>query len=288
MRLSECILPAALGDLHALRGGDPEGPKVIALHGWLDNAASWVPLLGLLPQPLDIVALDLPGHGRSTHLGAGAEYSPYVAINAVLDAADALGWERFALLGHSMGGAISSLTAAACPQRVRRLVCIEALGGLGEDPAQAPERMRDAMTAARTRSRRGLRVFPSLAAPIRARMQVNGLSESSARLLVERGVRALDDGWVWSTDQRLTLPSLYRATHAQVDAIVASIDCPTQVILAEQAQPYFPEPLRSQRAARLRNGRTFILPGSHHLHMDNAQTVADVIGGFLSQAQDSA
>jgi pimeloyl-ACP methyl ester carboxylesterase len=114
-------------------------------------------------------------------------------------------------------------------------------------------------------------------------MQVNGLTESSARLLVERGVRALDDGWVWSTDQRLTLPSLYRATHAQVDAIVASIDCPAQVILAEQAQPYFPEPLRSQRAARLPNGRTFLLPGSHHLHMDNAQAVAGVIGGFLAE-----
>jgi pimeloyl-ACP methyl ester carboxylesterase len=96
-------------------------------------------------------------------------------------------------------------------------------------------------------------------------------------------VRALDDGWVWSTDQRLTLPSLYRATHAQVDAIVASIDCPAQVILAEQAQPYFPEPLRSQRAARLPNGRTFLLPGSHHLHMDNAQAVAEVIGGFLAE-----
>jgi len=283
MRLSDCVLPAALGELHALRGGDPDGPKVIALHGWLDNAASWIPLLGLLPQPLEMVALDLPGHGRSAHLGPGAEYSPYVAINAVLDAADALGWERFALLGHSMGAGISSLTAAACPQRVRRLVCIEALGGLGEDPAQAPERMRDAMAAARATSRRGLRVFPTLAAPVRARMQANGLSEASARLLVERGVRVQDDGWVWSTDPRLTLPSLYRATHDQVDAIVASIDCPAQVILAEPAQPYFPEPLRRQRAARLRHGRTFVLPGNHHLHMDNAQAVAEVIGGFLGE-----
>jgi pimeloyl-ACP methyl ester carboxylesterase len=283
MILAEGILPAALGDLHLLRGGDPAGPKVIALHGWLDNAASWVPLLGLLPQPLDIVALDLPGHGRSAHLGPGAEYSSFVAINAVLDAADALGWERFALLGHSMGAGISSLTAAACPQRVRRLVCIEALGGLGEPAAQAPARMREAMAAARTPSRRARRVFASLAAPVRARMQVNGLSEASARLLVERGVRAQGDGWVWSTDPRLVLPSLYRATHAQVDAIVASIECPAQVILAEPAHPQYPEPLRSQRAARLPQGRTFMLPGHHHLHMDHAPAVAEVIGRFLGE-----
>ncbi|WCE05507.1 alpha/beta hydrolase [Pseudoxanthomonas sp. JBR18] len=284
MNLVECVLPASVGALHALRGGDPEGPKVIALHGWLDNAASWIPLLDLLPQPLDVLALDLPGHGRSVHLPPGTEYSPFVAINAVLDAADALGWERFALLGHSMGAGISSLLAAACPQRVRRLVCIEALGGLGEAADQAPARMRDAIAQARLPSRRPLRVFNALAAPIRARMQANGLSEASARLLVERGVRGVDDGWVWSSDPRLMLPSLYRATHDQVDALVASIDCPAQVILATPAQHYFPEPLRSQRAARLRHGQVTVLPGHHHLHMDDAPAVAGVIGGFLGEA----
>lgn len=283
MNLVECVLPASVGALHALRGGDPEGSKVIALHGWLDNAASWIPLLDLLPQPLDVLALDLPGHGRSVHLPPGTEYSPFVAINAVLDAADALGWERFALLGHSMGAGISSLIAAACPQRVRRLVCIEALGGLGEAADQAPARMRDAIAQARLPSRRPLRVFNALAAPIRARMQANGLSEASARLLVERGVRGVDDGWVWSSDPRLMLPSLYRATHDQVDALVASIDCPAQVILATPAQHYFPEPLRSQRAARLRHGQVTVLPGHHHLHMDDAPAVAGVIGGFLGE-----
>ncbi len=283
MILGECVLPAALGELHALRGGDPDGAKVIAVHGWLDNAASWIPLLGLLPQPLEVLALDLPGQGRSAHLGPGAEYSAHVAINAVLDVADALGWERFALLGHSMGAGISSMLAAACPQRVRRLVCIEALGGLGEDAAHAPARMRTAIAAARAVPRRGPRVFPSLAVPVRARMQVNGLSEASARLLVERGVRAVDGGWVWSTDPRLVLPSLYRATNDQVDAIVAAIECPALVILAEPAQPYFPEPLRSQRTARLRRGRTVVLPGHHHLHMDQAPAVAAVIGRFLGE-----
>lgn len=281
-------LPAALGTLAALRLGTPGALPVLALHGWLDNAASFVPIAGHLHGPLDLVALDLPGHGHSPHLGAGAEYAPWVALAAILDAADALGWPRFALLGHSMGAGLASLLAVACPQRVRRLVCIEALGGLGEDADQAPERLRKAMEAARATPRRGLRTFPDLEVPVRARMHANHLSEASARLLVERGTHAVDGGWQWSTDPRLTLPSLYRATHAQVDAIVAALEQPALVVLADPPQPYWPEPLRSARAARLRNGRSVVMAGNHHLHMDQPQAVAQAIGGFFLQDDGEA
>ncbi len=46
----------------ALRSGTPGGLKVLALHGWLDNAASFLPLAAQLPT-LDLVMVDLPGHG---------------------------------------------------------------------------------------------------------------------------------------------------------------------------------------------------------------------------------
>lgn len=95
-----------------LRAPQREGRRVLALHGWLDNAASFVPLAAQLPA-LDLVALDLPGHGHSAHLPPGTQYNTPGAICHVLDVADALGWDRFTLLGHSMGAGIASLTAAA-------------------------------------------------------------------------------------------------------------------------------------------------------------------------------
>lgn len=279
MSVREVDFDIPYGRIAGLRSGAPGGAKVLALHGWLDNAASFLPLAAHFPG-LDLVMLDLPGHGRSTHLGAGADYNLPVTMNAVLDVADALGWERFALLGHSMGAGIASILAASLPQRVTRLVAIEALGGLTETPERTCARLREAMAAARALASKKLRVFPDLAAPVRARMQANQLSEPSARLLVERGVVAVDGGFTWSSDPRLTLPALQRMTEAQVRQLIAGIECPTRVIYADPPQPYLPEPLRSERAALLPHGELVVLPGSHHLHMEMPAAVAAAIGGF--------
>ena len=267
--------------MRGLRAGDGSGPRVLALHGWLDNAASFVPLAGEL-HGLDLVVPDLPGHGASDHLPRGTDYSFAGAVHSVLDIADALGWERFALLGHSMGAGIASLVAAACPGRVERLVAIEALGALAEEPGRTVERLREAVVATRALPDKRLRVFPDLAPAVRARMKANGLGEAAARLLVERGTVAVDGGWSWSSDPRLTLPTMVRMTEAQVEALVAGITCPTKGLFADPAQPYLPDPLRRARAALLPAGELQVLAGGHHLHMEDPRAVAAAIGDFLA------
>ena len=69
------------GGLHVagLRTGTRGGLPVLALHGWLDNAASFVPLAAQLPE-LDWALADLPGHGLSDHLPADAAYTTPQAI----------------------------------------------------------------------------------------------------------------------------------------------------------------------------------------------------------------
>jgi hypothetical protein len=112
-------------------------------------------------------------------------------------------------------------------------------------------------------------------------MQANQLSEAAARLLVERGVRPVEGGFVWSSDPRLTLPTPQRLDEAQLAALVAGIGCPTTVVYADPPQPYFPEPLRSRRARLLPDGRLHVVAGTHHLHMEDPARVAMLIGPFL-------
>lgn len=285
--MQEFVLETASSRIAGLRCGHAGAPRVIALHGWLDNAASFVPLAAEFAKrglpDLDLVAPDLPGHGRSAHLPRGTDYSFAGSVHAVLDIADALGWEHFALLGHSMGAGIASLVAAGCPQRTTRLVAIEALGALPEAAENTVGRMRDAVVATRALKDKRLRVFADIGPAIRARMQANGLSEPVARLLVERGVRTTDGGLEWSSDSRLTLPTMVRMTEGQVRNLVAGIECPTRVIYADPPQPYLPEPLRSQRSALLPRGEQVVIKGSHHLHMEAPAAVADAIGDFFQR-----
>ncbi|QNN48040.1 alpha/beta hydrolase [Thermomonas brevis] len=274
-----------LGRIAALRN-DGRGPRVLALHGWLDNAASFLPMAPHLRE-LDLVAIDLPGHGRSAHLQPGAEYSFSVAIATVLDVADALGWDSFRLLGHSMGAGISSLIAAACPDRIERLAVIEMLGALADVPEHTAARMREAVAAQRLVADKRLRVFPDIDTAVRARLHAgrvpgSGLDEALVRLLVERGVRAVDGGWCWSSDPRLTLPSLTRLTEAQIDDLLAGIACPTLAVFADPAQPYLPDAQRRRRAALLPQGRLLTMPGGHHLHMQQPAEAASVLRDFLT------
>ncbi len=288
--LREAIIDTVRGPIAALRSADvardARVPRVLALHGWLDNAASFVPLAAALhaahPRGIDLVAIDLPGHGRSPRLPEAAEYTFSGAVHSVLDVADALGWTRFALLGHSMGAGIASLLAAGCPERIERFLAIEILGALPETPERTVTRLRDAIAATRALGDKRLRVFPDVAPAIRARMQANGLSDGAARLLVERGVRPVaGGGWEWSSDPRMTLPTFVRMTEPQVAALIRGIECPTRVVHADPPQPYMPEPLRSAHAALLPRGEMVVLPGTHHLHMEMPTEVAAAIGDFF-------
>ena len=274
-------LPIPGGTIAGLRSGREGGRRVLALHGWLDNAASFVPLAACL-EGLDLVVPDLPGHGRSFHLPQGADYSFSGALHTVLDIADALGWETFSLLGHSMGAGIASLVAAGCPERVERLVAIEALGALPEEPQHTAKRLREAVQATRALRGKQLRVFADPAPAVRARMAANALGEASARLLVERGLVEVEGGFSWSSDPRLTLPTMVRMTPDQVDDLIAGITCRTRVIYADPPQPYLPEPDRSRRARLLPRGELVVIPGGHHLHMEQPADVAAAIGDFFA------
>ncbi|MGK2915619.1 MAG: alpha/beta fold hydrolase, partial [Porticoccaceae bacterium] len=95
--------------LAAREWGDPEGLPVLALHGWLDNCGSFAVLAPLLIG-VRLVALDLAGHGLSSHRSADATYNIWQDVGDVHAVAEQLGWENFALLGHSRGAMIATLT----------------------------------------------------------------------------------------------------------------------------------------------------------------------------------
>jgi pimeloyl-ACP methyl ester carboxylesterase len=288
MNAREIALASARGGLTALRWNEGAPVRVLGLHGWLDNAASFAPLAPHLPG-IELVALDLPGHGASAHRAPGYDYAFVDWIHDVLDALDALGWERAVLLGNSMGGGIASLVAASVPARVERLALIEALGPIGGRAEDAVTRLRTAVAARRVadaatrggNAARLVRTLPSRDAAIDARLAASAMTREAAALIVDRNLRSVDGGVAWRSDPRLKLPGHVRSDEATVQAWLGAIECPVLVLAADPSPPYFSPSIRDARVHALRDGRCVEVKGGHHLHMEQAGEVAAVLRPFL-------
>jgi pimeloyl-ACP methyl ester carboxylesterase len=275
--------------LAAKAWGDSALPPLLAVHGWLDNAASFDALAPLIATHFHIVALDLPGHGHSQHRPPGVRYHFVDYLDDVLAAADVLGWEKFSLLGHSLGGGISSFIAAAFPERVQNLFLIEVAGAVSAPAEKSLAQLQKGITQFRQQFRqrtavKALRVFADVEIAVSARRNAGNLSDTAARLLVLRGVREVDGGWSWSSDPRLMPASPQRFTEDQVLAVLAGVRAPTLFVLAEPMAMQIPESAMLARAAQIPNLTLLRLPGNHHLHLEDARPVAEAVLRFAQSS----
>ncbi|MFV9681330.1 alpha/beta fold hydrolase [Pseudomonas sp. NY15367] len=262
--------------------GPEDGLPVLALHGWLDNAASFARLAPKL-EGLRIVALDFAGHGHSDHRAAGAGYALWDYAFDVLQVAEQFGWQRFSILGHSMGAITAVLLAGAMPERIARLALIDGLVPYTDEAEQAPEKLGEALRARQALGDKRKPVYAEMSRAVEARMKgVGAVSLEAAELLAQRGLMPVPGGYTWRTDSRLTLPSPLRLSWAHAQAFVRALQCPVSLVLAEQGM------MSAQSAVQtLLQDLPFEihrLPGGHHLHLDDeagAQRVADCFNPFL-------
>ena len=267
------------GTICGLRWGSADGIPVLAAHGWLDNAASFLPIAPYLTD-LNLVAIDLPGHGFSQHRPEGARYHLMDYPPAVLEVADALGWEELVLLGHSLGGAISTMVAVAAPRRIRAMMLIENLGPVSQAADGAPGRLRDSITAYAKLRDKTPALYPDLEPLIMARARLGKMGHKAAQALVSRNLAKVEGGYRWRSDPRLRLPSPVFLTESQVLAYLGAIETPTQVLLANDGLLAKSETL-TPRLASLQAASVQWLSGTHHLHMDDPELVATAILDFL-------
>ena len=272
--------------LAALAWGDPARPPMLALHGWLDNAASFAAIAPLLAADHYVIAIDLRGHGRSSHLPSGVWYHYVDYFDDIRAVLDHLRWPRATLLGHSLGGTLASLFAAAYPERVETLLLIEALGPLAVRPEDTLAQLKRGLDErAAFANRRPLRVFADIDAAISARALASGFSPAAARPLVERGLVEVDGGHAWSSDPRLTLTSAQRYSESQVLAMLSGIRAATLLILAEPATSYLPDGMMAARVAQVADIEVVRMRGHHHLHLETPRAVLEVVSGFLRRRE---
>lgn len=256
--------------LAGLGWGPEDGTPVLALHGWMDHAASFQELAPRL-DGCRVVALDLSGQGRSAHRAAHATYNIWDDLPQIAELLDRLGWRDCVLLGHSRGANIAALFAAAQPQRVRALVALDSLAPepTGEDFVAT---LRAFVEQTRRQKSRPPRTFATREDYLRRRA-AQGNPRPVAEALSARALEETPDGFRLRGDPRLFASSAVRLTQAQVAAVLRAIDCPVLNVWASEGvrrhRPGIAD-LARLGAELIPGYESLDLPGDHHFHLDPA------------------
>ncbi|WP_371372800.1 alpha/beta fold hydrolase [Thalassotalea aquiviva] len=265
--------------------GDERKPVVLCLHGWLDNAASFIPLFeqikattSLLEQ-YQFIAIDWPGHGLSSHRSVDAHYHFVDWCWDLLQLLESQHWQQVSLIGHSMGGMVASLFTSAFNDRVNKLVLIESIGliTLTESPS---ELLRQGLQSRLKSGQKQLRVHTSVESAVRARMNVSDLPNHCAQLIVERGLQSVKQGYCWRSDPRLKELSPQRYPLKQAVQVMTNIHRPVHLIFGDNGFDMVQAGIKlfSPLISDFQQTR---VTGGHHPQMENPVACTDIIARFL-------
>ncbi|KAJ3219973.1 hypothetical protein HDU67_007706 [Dinochytrium kinnereticum] len=270
--------------------------RILAVHGWLDNANSWDLIAPRLANDHNahVVCIDLPGHGHSDHRHTQGGYYLWDMVDDLLGVVDHLKWPTFTLLGHSTGGHIAAAFAGVYPNRVRAIAMIESIGTSIQFTAEEPVEMAGFIQRRRELNRgpRRTRVYTSFEDAAAAR--TNGFTKVSleaARLLCQRGLEPVDDAggvgivadgrqqrYRWRTDPRLTLWAFLHCPEVTIQSLFKAITAPVLIVAASQSEIFSLDAKRwAARLASFSTLRKATLPGNHHLHLER-ESVEAVVG----------
>lgn len=174
---------------HELHGDGAH--KVFAVHGWFADRSAYAGVLPDLDRASFTYAMvDLRGYGAAED-AAGA-YTTAEAAADLVELADRLGWERFSVVGHSMGGTVAQRLLALAPERLRRIAGISPVPASGLPlPAEQWELFADA--AHQPENRRAIIDFTT--GGIRPAAWLDRMVERSLAVSDPKAFRAWLDSW---------------------------------------------------------------------------------------------
>ena len=268
------------GDIAAVSFGNPRGMPLVAVHGWLDNAASFESLAQQIPD-YNWLAVDLPGHGRSDHRPPGCIYHFTDYVADLHHVTQEIGNGPITLVGHSLGAGIAATFAAAYPGRVEKLVLIDGIGPISGEDDDSLAQLRKSMAHLESRENARPRIYPDWDFLVRRRMEAGDIARSSVETLLGRGAEQTQEGVRVLSDGRLKQHSPIYMSQKKVLSILGGIQCPTLLVLAEQGLVHSREST-PDRIAAVPNLRVVRVPGAHHVHLDDPGIVAAQMSDFLS------
>ena len=261
--------------------GNPDKPTILALHGWLDNANSFAPLATYLESDFQVVAVDLPGHGHSSHLPEGCHYHFFDGIFIVIEIINALKLDKVHLLGHSMGACLASLVGGVATERFLSLSLIEGLGPFSNPEETACQQLREYAHVLSQKSKES-KGYDHINSATLARAFKGYVSLDIAKILCERSLLENKGKFYWRHDQRLLVRSPLRMTETQILSCLREITAKTYLLLSSNGFS-FDADIMNQRVQAVKGLTLKKMEGGHHIHMDQAEVISKLLASCIHQ-----
>jgi pimeloyl-ACP methyl ester carboxylesterase len=259
---------------------------IVALHGWLDNAHSYIPMLENAKLNHTWYCIDFPGHGLSDWRSNDAHYYFIDYIDDVYKFIESLEVSKVHLVGHSMGAMVAGVFASCFPEKVASVNFIEGIGGVTTNSKDVSSQLRKAILNRARVSTKGPRAFESKAHIISARLASGDLEYVQAELLMSRNSYEKAGKWYLTTDPKLKNHSGFRFDEAQCIATIKQIQAPCQLILGEQGFPFVKQNLKAY-GKYYKELKIHQIPGGHHCHMQNPALTLEHIHAFIEHYKAS-
>ena len=272
--------------LHYVDWGNPDAPPLILQHGGRDHCRSWDWVAQELRHDWHVIAPDLRGHGDSAWSPDG-DYSMFAFAYDFAQLVQSLGYDRVAIIAHSLGGNIATRYTGLYPDKVTRLVNIEGLGPMpyltaAQAQASYADRLRDWIRDKRKAAGRLPRRYPTIEAAYARMKEENGyLTDERARALTLHAVSRNEDGtYSWKFDNYLNVWGVADFPEVEVQALWAAITCP--MLLLYGADSFAVNPERDGRIKHFNTARVIeYQQAGHWLHHDQFDRFISDVKAFL-------
>jgi 3-oxoadipate enol-lactonase len=251
-----------------------EGPGLLLVHGLGGAKEDFTDHVPALARDYTVVIFDHRGHGASDKPTERGAYSIDRLATDILEVADAVGLDRFRLLGHSMGGMVARQIPLRAPERVEALVMMDTSGG--PIPGFDPTLMDAAAEVAFTRGKAALKELLDLA-------QVLETPAYKRELADRPGYRAFQER-KWADLSEIMWGAMAVALAYQPDdlaALAAAVSFPMLVLVGSQDTPFVAA--SREMTAAIDGAQLVIVPDAGHSpQFENPGVWIDALTRFLA------
>lgn len=270
---------------------------MLAIHGWQDNCGTFDRLIPLLPEGLSVLAIDLPGHGKSSHYPKGMQYFLFWdGIALIRRIVKYHKWTKLVLLGHSLGGALSFLYASCFNDEndTAKFISIDIAGPTVRDHVKLASQTGDSIDKALMYEKLPITKMPCYNYEDMIELVLHAYAGSvdleSVKILMKRGMAPAPahlnkEGYHFSRDLRLKVSMMGMFNEEQVLTYAKQIRCEMLNIRGVPGMNFgdpnvYPKVIEAVRE----NAKRVVyeeVEGTHHLHLVTPERISEAVTDFL-------